>query len=466
MASATDTIISLTGSFDARQSLIKDKNKFTTKLGSEKIFNFISASNPILDYKLFQELEITPFDGALGDDFGFSVAIGQNRIVIGAPGQDLNGASSGAIYIYDYNQNLISKIGAAGGTDSDFYGFSVAVGCNRIVVGAPFTNDSGTNSGATFIYDLDGNLIKKVIPQDGGISHNFGISVSIGCGRIVVGSRGATNQSSLTAGAAYIYDLDGNFFSRISQFNTFGPPEASGDFFGQSVSIGSGRIVVGAYGRDDNGTNSGAAYIYDIDGFPIQKITPSDGGANDQFGFSVSVGSGRIIVGAIGDNGTSGYINSGSAYVFDLNGTEIQKLTVPFTSNFNYNSGKFGNSVIAASYGFLCGAPQANYTNNVPAQSNAGSCIIFCDYNDPISLNENVSTINRQSGEEFGTSIAVSGLRFVVGKPKNSGIGSVILGKVYIGDVFTQPDGTKIILDGESGNISQCHYLDQLDGNK
>ena len=73
---------------------------------------------------------------------------------------------------------------------------------------------------------------------------------------------------------------------------------ASGDDFGNSVAIGNGRIVVGAYLDADNGSQSGSAYIFDLAGTQLAKITASDGAADDLFGYSVAVGNGRIVVGA------------------------------------------------------------------------------------------------------------------------------------------------------------------------
>ena len=64
---------------------------------------------------------------------------------------------------------------------------------------------------------------------------------------------------------------------------------ASSDLFGFSVAVGNGRIVVGAYG---DGSFSGSAYIFDLDGTQLAKITASDGAAGDYFGISVAVGNG------------------------------------------------------------------------------------------------------------------------------------------------------------------------------
>ena len=90
---------------------------------------------------------------------------------------------------------------------------------------------------------------------------------------------------------------------------------AANDNFGEDVAIGSGRIVVGAYGDGDNGNFSGAAYIFDLDGTQLAKITASDNAVDDNFGGSVAIGNGRIVVGASNDDDNGG--NSGSAYIYN-----------------------------------------------------------------------------------------------------------------------------------------------------
>ena len=112
-----------------------------------------------------------------------------------------------------------------------------------------------------------------------------------------------------------------SFFIGTTEFNTTtlhsnetkitASDGAASDYFGWSVAVGSGRIVVGAYGDDDNGSTSGSAYIFDLNGNQLIKITASDGAASDNFGISVAVGSGRIVVGAFYDD------DKGSAYIYE-----------------------------------------------------------------------------------------------------------------------------------------------------
>jgi predicted amidohydrolase len=269
-------------------------------LGAAYIFDL----NGTLLYK------IAASDGARLDSFGNSVAVGSGRIVVGAPGDDDNGSDSGSAYIFDLNGNQLAKIKASDGAESDGFGVQVAVGCGRIVIPAPFDDGAQINSGSAYIFDLNGTQLAKITAPDAALNDYFGRSVAVGCGRIVVGAYLDDNTGS-DSGSAYIFDLNGKYLNKISVSDG-----TDIQHLGESVSVGSGRIVVGAPYDNDNGILSGAAYIFDLNGNQLAKIKASDGATEDYFGESVSVGSGRIVVGAYGDddNGSA----SGSAYIYKL----------------------------------------------------------------------------------------------------------------------------------------------------
>lgn len=86
---------------------------------------------------------------------------------------------------------------------------------------------------------------------------------------------------------------------------------------GYSVSVSSGTALVGARGDDDSGAGSGSAYLFSYNGSTWvegAKLTASDGTALDTFGRSVSISDGTALVGAHGNDDDGS--NSGSAYVF------------------------------------------------------------------------------------------------------------------------------------------------------
>ena len=263
------------------------------------------------------ENKIIASDGTLFDLFGNSVAVGNERIVVGAVGDNVGANSNqGSAYIFDLNGTELAKITASDGAVNDNFGYSVSVGNGRIVVGA--TGDN-SNQGSAYIFDLDGTQLAKITASDGAVNDYFGAAVAIGNGRIVVGAY-ADSDNGYSSGSAYIFDLNGTQLAKITASDG-----AVLDRFGELVAVGNGRIVVGVYNDDDNGFNSGSAYIFDLDGTQLAKITASDGAANDNFGYSVAVDNGRIVVGAWNNNDYGSF--SGSAYIFNLNGTQLAKIT-------------------------------------------------------------------------------------------------------------------------------------------
>ena len=266
------------------------------------------------------QVGIIPSPVGAGDLFGDEVAVGSDKIVFGISNDFVSASGQGSAYIYDLDGTNGVQIFASDGAGGDNFGSSVAVGCEKVVVGA-FRDDIGSNNyqGSVYIFDLDGNNETKITTIDGSAYDQFGASVAVGSGRIVVGAYPTFGGSS---GSVYIYDLSGNRLGIITASDV-----AVNDTFGYSVAVGSGKIVVGAYGYDVGiNTNQGAAYIYDLDGNQLGIITASDGAADDHFGYSVAIGSGRIVIGAynvdIGSNA-----NQGAVYIYDLDGNQLGIIT-------------------------------------------------------------------------------------------------------------------------------------------
>ena len=275
-----------------------------------------SGSVYVYDLDGSNEVKITASDGAVNDNFGYSVAVGDSKIVIGVYGDDDNGSSSGSVYVYDLDGSNEVKITASDGAGNDYFGYSVAVGDSKIVVGAWADDDKGGSSGSVYVYDLDGSNEVKITASDGASGDWFGYSAAVASNKIIVGSyRDDDNASG--SGSVYVYDLDGSNEVKITASDG-----AVNDFFGYSVAVGNNKIAVGAYQDDDNGSDSGSVYVYDLDGSNEVKITASDGSTGDNFGYSVAVVDSKIVVGAYRDGS-----DSGSVYVYDLDGSNEVKIT-------------------------------------------------------------------------------------------------------------------------------------------
>ena len=315
---------------------------------------------------------------AASDQFGNSVAVGSGRIVVGAYADDISGIQDvGSAHIYDLNGGYVGTITHPSASESDLFGSSVAVGSGRIEVGA-WNDDTGR--GSAHIYDLNGGYVGIITPPSADINDFFGWSVAVGSGRIVVGVPEDVIGTLNDAGSAHIYDLNGGYVGIITH-----PSAAAGDEFGRSVAVGSGKIVVGAPLDNTSGLlGAGSAHIYDLNGGYVGIITHPSAAANDQFGYSVAVGSGRIVVGAYLDDIGIGLTNAGSAHIYDLNGNYVGILTHPSAAAEDY----FGNSVAVGSGRIVVGVPR----DHIGALSDAGSAHIYSTPNvytlyDGIDLN-------------------------------------------------------------------------------
>jgi len=291
-----------------------------------------SGSAFIYDLDGTNEVKLTASDAAASDKFGTSVAIGNNKIAIGSPEDDDGGADSGSVYVYNLDGTGEVKIIASDDDPYDNFGTSVAIGNDKIYVGAPYTENPGFNSGLVYIYNLDGTGEVKITASDGATNDYFGTSVATGNDKFLVGAEGGES--------VYVYNLDGTGEVKITASDG-----AAGDKFGHSVAIGNNKIVVGSYQDDDGGSDSGSVYVYNLDGTGEVKITASDGAANEYFGFSVAVDGDKIYVGASqANNDDDTYTSIGAIYIYNLDGTGEVKIPNPNQTSSN-SQAQFGTSV-------------------------------------------------------------------------------------------------------------------------
>jgi hypothetical protein len=277
-----------------------------------------------------QPIKLTPFDGVDGDRFGISVAATADKIVVGAYYDDDNGSNSGSVYVYDTNDLTAqaTKLTAFDGASSGVFGYSVAVNEDKIFVGAYGDADNGNRSGSVYVYDVNDLSAQptKLTAFDGAAQDFFGYSVAVNEDKIFVGAHGDDDNGS-KSGSVYVYDAN-DLSAQPIKLNAF--DATSDDAFGSSISATADKIVVGAYLKDEATLiRAGAVYVYDANDLSAQptKLTAFDGDANDYFGRSVATSDDKIVVGAYGDADNGG--SSGSVYTFDANDLSAQptKLT-------------------------------------------------------------------------------------------------------------------------------------------
>lgn len=381
-------------------------------------------------------------DGATNDHFGYSVSVSGDRALVGARGDDDLGQNSGAAYIYDFDGKTWSqsaKLVPSDGDPDDRFGDSVSLSGNRALIGSVYDDDNGQASGAAYVFDLiQGSWSEsaKLKPNDGGWSDYFGGSVSLLGDRALIG---AINDDDLgqNSGSAYVFDFDGTNWSESAKL--IANDGAEDDRFGNSVSLLGNRALIGAFYDNDNGINSGSAYVFDLNNdawSQSAKLTPNDSIGGSRFGISVSLASDRALIGAVYDdyNGNT----SGAAYVFDLHGnnwSESNKLTSHEFPGDDY----FGYAVSLSSNRALIGAFRDNDNG-----SHSGAAYIF-EF-DGISWHRTSkhTAADGASGDDFGHSVSLSNDHALIGAFLDDDM-STDSGSAYVINITPQNSGSNLI---------------------
>ena len=294
-----------------------------------------SATKKVVPFTGTEKAKFLAYDGAKDDYYGFAVSVSYagETIAIGAYLDDDVKAGSGSVYVYRKNGTTWSfhqKIVASDALGNDYSGECVAVSGdgNRILISASNDDDNGLNSGTGRVYVLQNNvwvLEAKLLGTTTTSSDYFSRGLDI---------NHLGNRAVLSAYADDIKATDGGsitIFKRVNsawteEITISGSTTASTDYFGRAVAIsGDGLTVVsGAYQDDDEGTNSGCAFVFryiDNSWSQIAKLIHTDVASGDYFGFSVDISyNGKTVaIGAYCDDDKGS--NSGSVHIFtEING--------------------------------------------------------------------------------------------------------------------------------------------------
>jgi len=208
--------------------------------------------------------------------------------------KDLKGLTEGSIEytnVAETIRELEADMAPSGLGGSDQFGrYKIAANSNYIVIGAIGDDDQGSNAGAAYVYDATNLSASPTRLAPSGLDANdeFGESIAVSDSYIAVGAQLDDDQGD-NAGAVYVYDA-----TNLSATPTKLAPSGldASDFFGHKVEIMGSKLVVGAYLDDDQDTNAGAVYVYDLTNLSAAptKLTASDGLASSYFGSTIALG--------------------------------------------------------------------------------------------------------------------------------------------------------------------------------
>ena len=247
---------------------------------------------------------LIPPGASSGDWAGYAVSVDSGVAVVAAVYDDYEGmADSGAAYVFRrigkewrFEQTLVPNDLAR----NDQFGQSVAIRGNMIVISSRLDDDGGSNSGSAYVFQRRGGRWvqhAKLRASDAARFDQFGSSVATDGKTIAVGASLADSHG-LNAGAVYTFQRAGDQWIETGKLT--GSDTMADDNFGVAVAVDHGFLIAGAPYHDATGTDTGAIYAYEwssIGWRETSKLWGDDTIARDHFGTSVSVSAGAFVVG-------------------------------------------------------------------------------------------------------------------------------------------------------------------------
>lgn len=413
-----------------------------------------------------QRQKITSTPRGVGAQHGNAVAINGNTMVVGARFDSTTASQAGAAYVYRLNGSTWTQeavLLAPDGAASDKFGYSVAISEDTVVVGAYQDDTAFSNGGSAYVFIRSGttwSFQQKLTPSDGTADDEFGNAVGITGEFIAVGSHFADIPGTSSAGSVYLYRRTGTVWAQTQKLaSTAGPFGVFGNYFGESVAVSGSKIAIGATGDNTPETAAGAVYVFVESGGGAyvlqQKLTISNGTNGDNFGCSVAMEGGTLVGGAREDGPVVGQTAYGAAYVYEFNGStwvSQGKLVASDGASFD----RFGWSV-AVSNGIIAVGAREDDTTVGP---DAGSAYIFSRVGNGWSETQKIAPNDTFNGDRFGSGVALSFGHLVVGAAEKALTSPNGQGAAYY---FTLPP-PKVKFDFDGDGKSDLSIFRPLNG--
>ncbi len=401
------------------------------------------------------------------DNLGTSVAISGDYAMIGVPEDDTdNGRNAGSVQVFFRSETgwvQHQKLNASDTTGGDEFGVTLAMSGDYAVVGAPRKDDVGNNSGAAYVFTRHGTEWveqAKLVASGARAGDYFGISVAIDEDTILVGGH-RVNEPTADAGSVYVFERLGNSWLQTAHLTA--PDATRFAYFGFSVGIDGDTAIIGATRDDEKGSDAGAAYVFTRLGvaWTLQaKLLGNNTEAEDNFGYAVDVDGEVAIVTSPKNRG------QGAAYIYRRDGTvwrqqrnRIRIRMIPIDPD---GASAFGTSVDISGQTAVIGAIGGRV-----GEDTVGAAYIFTE-NEPPFWNQHTKLVasDRDAGDQLGFAVAISGNEVIAGAPKHSA-GGIASGAAYI---FQQKeDGAWVenikLSDGETASEDQFGISVSISGN-
>ena len=327
------------------------------------------ASSPATAAGVQGVSELVAADGATGDQFGFSLAASADLALIGAPAHEVAAnADQGQAYVFLQSSGAWRDLGAplvaADGAIGDNFGFSMAMSGDTVVIGAPGHRvDDQPFQGAAYVFVSDGtNFVQQgsaLVASDGRAADAFGSAVAISDDTILVGAPASDVDSQTGRGKAYVFVRRDRTWQQQGGA-LLAPDGKPGDTFGSSVAL-SGETAVVSAPVHQVGMNpyQGAAYVFVRENETWRQqgndLIPEDGGPFDQLD-ACAVSGDSVLLG-VPFHTIADQPKQGAAYLFVRSGDDWTQAGPPWVAPDGAADDHFGNALALDGESALVAAP-------------------------------------------------------------------------------------------------------------
>lgn len=397
-----------------------------------------------------EQQSLTPAVGTTYQEFGSSVATRGDLMVVGAPFDSKKSFQAGTAFIYRRSAVTGAWAQEQQLFASDFeydarYGTAVACDGDLVVVTAKARDTAkGVDGGQAYVYRYDAvaqqwNEEQKLVPSSGKAGDWFGFSVAMSGDSIVVGANLADVGGLVDAGAAYVFRWQDPIVKWLEEGQLLDSNAWHGDQAGRSVGIDGSTAVVGSPLAETGGwLDAGAVSVFTRSGSTwsqAAELTIANNNTFHDFGLAVAISGDRIVATAPGENYGTSFGSAGYCYVFERSGgawPQTARIASPNPASFSF----FGKSVAIHDDLLVVG----HQDNDTSGAIDSGAAWLFrWGKKSGWVADGGLIASDRAAGDRFGTSVAVSDETIIVGAPKNDTASGSDWGVAY---AFTAADLT------------------------
>jgi len=359
---------------------------------------------------------IPPVD--VNDDFyGSTIAIDGDRIVVGSHDTRTGSNPAGVVFVFE-------KVGAAWEYSATItpsqptftldFGYSVDVQGDRIIVGTTRDAQFGANSGAAFIYQLEANtwmLNDKITRPGAGSQQYFGHKVSFDGDFVYISAPSVINQVAGFGDVFKMIDDPVDGWVEVARFEAADSLQFAANF-GANFTIDGDNIAIGCY--DTATGDPGRVHCYretSTNSYDEQVLYEGDAAGFDHFGEVIAMDGTTAVVGMPeSNNAFSG--EAGAGYICELAEDGQSVLSMQAIAGDNLIQ-SFGQSVAIDDDTAIIGAPLRQMGNGYP-----GAAYVYVRGETEWKRQTMLLYATPADGDRFGASVDVSGDTIVIGVPR------------------------------------------------